>query len=73
MVVNSWVHFAYAAHMRHMTYAAYDICGAHMRDICGICRLGLNKFKSEPNGFPVEAQDCVGKSMPISYGKTHMR
>ena len=43
VVVNSWVHFAYAAHMRHMTYAAYDICGAHMRDICGICRLGLNK------------------------------
>ena len=40
VVVNSWVHFAYAAHMRHMSYAAYDICGTHMRDRCGICRLG---------------------------------
>ena len=40
-VINSWVCVAYAAHMRHMSYAAYDICGVHVRDICGICKLGL--------------------------------
>ena len=31
VVASSWVPFAYAAHMRRMTYAAYDICGLHMR------------------------------------------
>ena len=54
VVVNSWVHFAYAAHMRHMTYAAYDICGAHMRDICGICRLGLNNPSRKSMVFQIK-------------------
>ena len=36
VVANSWVHFAYAAHMRNMTYAAHGTCvctyAGHMHD-----------------------------------------
>ena len=73
IVVNSWVHFTYAAHMRHMTYAAYDICGAHMRDICGICRLGVNNPSQK---FTVSQMKCkiVSESRCQNRRKiTHMR